>query len=225
MRRGQGGERTRARKTGPPAPVSTRRPVARSKGSTGAWGPAFRLLGIPGRGEGSLGSAPREWPRGNPFRWRSQGTGFCLQLLAISFLSGAHTCPSALAWPLGGPASKIEASSQQKTPCPGNDRAWALARTASSAGVQFIHRVSGSAPLPASVWTVVSPARTLKCRPGRRADHDPDVQVDGAGGCFSAQSGGDVAFWSVPGLPLPAPFYLSRRFQDSLEAAGVTATL
>lgn len=194
-------------------------------GRTGARGPAFRLLGLPGRGQGSLGSAPREWPRGNPFRWRSRGTGFCLQLLTISFLSGAHTCPSALAGPLGGSASKIEASRQPKTRCPGNDRAWALARTASSAGVQFIPRVSGSAPFRASVRTVVSPARPLSCSPGPRAAHDPGVQVDGAGGCFSAKSGGDVAVWSVPGLPLPAPVYLSRRFRDSLEAAGAPATL
>lgn len=52
VRRGQGGERTRVRKTSPPALVSTRRPMARNKGSTGAWGSAFRVLRILGRGEG-----------------------------------------------------------------------------------------------------------------------------------------------------------------------------
>ena len=217
MRRGQGGERTRARKTGPRAPVSTRRPVARSKGSTGAWGPAFRL-GIPGRGEGSLGSAPREWPRGNPFLSRSPGTGFCLQLLASSFLSGAHTCPSALAWPLGGPASKIEASRQQKTPCPGSDRAWALARTASSAGVQFIHRVSGSAPPPALSSDGCLPCARSQMPPGPCADHDPGVQVDGTGGCFSAQSGGRCGLERARPPP-PRPFLpfpkVSRLFGSS----------
>lgn len=66
MRRGQGGERTRASKTGPGAPVSTKRPAARS-GEQGAWGPAFCVLRVLTQGEECLGCAPSKChQRGHP---------------------------------------------------------------------------------------------------------------------------------------------------------------
>lgn len=128
MRRGLGGKRTRARKRAPWAPVSTRRPVARSKGSREARGRGAR----PSTSSGFLAKERGVWGLhpgnglGGSLRRGSQGTGSCLQLPAISFPQVAHTCPWSWLGPLGVPR-QIEASCQQRT-LPQVCGGWALAQ-------------------------------------------------------------------------------------------------
>lgn len=151
MRRGLGGKRTRARKTAPWARVSTRRPVAQSKGSREARGRGAR----PSTSSGFLAKERGVWGLhpgnglGGSLRRGSQGTGFCLQLLAISF-------PQVLTLVLGpGLApwgSRVRSKPPaNKEPCPRFVVAGPWRRGASSAEAQCIYRPLGAhTPSPSS---------------------------------------------------------------------------
>lgn len=100
MRRGQGGERTQARKTGPRAPVSTRRPVGPEQGEQGGVG-----LGLPH----PLDSWPRGWECGvctqgtaseDPFEGGVKNRPLP-PALGHFLTPGAHTCPRPSLGPSG----------------------------------------------------------------------------------------------------------------------------
>lgn len=220
MRRGQGGERTRARKTGPRAPVSTRRPVARSKGS----GARHSASGFLAEGRGVWGLHPGNGLEGIPFGRGVQELAFASSSWPFPSSQGLTLAPRPWLGPLGVPRQKSKPPANKRLLAPGVTVPGPLpGRPPAQASSLFIGS-PGVPPLRPSVRTVVSPARALKCRRGLVLITTP-VSRWTEPEVASPRRAADVAVWSVPGLPLPAPFYLSRRFQDSLEAAGVTATL
>lgn len=209
VRRGQEGEDA-GEEDRSPGPGGMRRPVARSKGA----GPGIPP-GIPGRvGRGSLGSAPREWPRGTSFGRGVQELAFASSSWPFPSFRGLHL-PSALAWLPWGPGRQKSASLlPTKDSLPPEDRALGPARRPPALASSLFIGSPGVPPLRPSVRTVVSPRRAQRRRPC--ADHDPGVQVDGTGGCFSAQSGGRCSLERAR-PPSPPPFLpFPGRFQDSL---------
>lgn len=193
MRRGQGGERTQAKKDtpGPGKYVKTRGPEARRAKGRGAWLPQLPDSWLSG---GESGVCTQGMASGDPL-----GGGRCLQLLAISFpqILTPTLGPGLAPW---GSCVRHRSLPPTKTPCP---------------------RIAVAGPWPRGLPTLVSsvfidlrespswpqfrrlfPLRALSSA-GPCADRVPCVQVDGAGGAFQPS-----AVWSVPCLflrPLP-PF-------------------
>lgn len=118
MRRGLGGERTRASKTGPVAPVSTRRPVARKWGTRGRGARPCASFGFLVKERGVWGLHPENGLRGCLLRG-SPGTGSGLQLLTIAFPRVFRLLLSALDWSIVGSLARNKASRQQRIPAPG----------------------------------------------------------------------------------------------------------
>lgn len=151
MRRGQGGKRTRARKTAPRALVSTRRPVARSKGIREARGRGARPStpsGFLAKERGVWGLRPRNG-LGGSLRSGSQGTGSCLQLVAVSF-------PQVLTLALGPGLTPWGSRVTSKPPANNESPSqgcgvWAPAQGASTADAQRIYPPLGArTPGPSS---------------------------------------------------------------------------
>lgn len=181
MRRGQGGKRTRARKTGPRAPVSTRKPVARSKGSREARGrgarPSRPLDSWPKREES--GVCTQELASGDLFEGGVKGRALASSSWPFPFPRCSHL-PSVLAWPFGAPASdRSLLPTMNPCPCLVVSGPWLRGLPAPTPSV--FTGLWGPAP-PAPVQTVVPLARALSCCPGPRADRASRVQADGAEG-------------------------------------------
>lgn len=128
----------------------------------------------------------------------------------FSYPRGSHL-PSALAWPLGGPASEIEGSCQQRTP-PTQVCAGAVVQRTSNADAQCTYWVLG-VPHPWSHFRPLFPCTCCGLLPGPRADRVPYAQWMERRG-FSILSS-NVAVWSMPCLFLFSPSSFPNRLKTS----------